>query len=225
MFRARSKLYESQNLLSKGLGSFQSLQSHLLVVFLATYSITMFGSLSTSLIALLATAAIASPQGWPSGGASSQGWSSGQPCKPTKSTPAATTTNAPPGPSSSPYANSTNPDGPPYLNDLAKAKGKLWFGSATDQPGTGEDTDIAYQTILNNTDIFGQLTPANYMKVRISMLRRGPVLTYHSSLPRSQSRMSSTTLVAMLSSTSPKTTANSSAVTTSSGLISSQTGL
>ena len=45
-----------------------------------------------------------------------------------------------------------------------KCKGKLWFGSATDQPGTGEDTDVAYQTILNNTNIFGELTPANYMK-------------------------------------------------------------
>lgn len=51
----------------------------------------------------------------------------------------------------------------PYLNDLAAAKGK-YFGSATDQPGTGEDTDIIYQKILNDTRIFGQITPANGMK-------------------------------------------------------------
>jgi len=56
------------------------------------------------------------------------------------------------------------PLAPPYLNDLARAAGKLWFGSSTDQPGTGEDDNILYQTILNDTDIFGQITPANYMK-------------------------------------------------------------
>ncbi|KAI1616834.1 family 10 glycosyl hydrolase [Exophiala viscosa] len=56
------------------------------------------------------------------------------------------------------------PLAPPYLNDLARAAGKLWFGSATDQPGTGEDTNILYQEILNDTDIFGQITPANDMK-------------------------------------------------------------
>ena len=52
----------------------------------------------------------------------------------------------------------------PYLNDLAVAAGKLYFGTATDQPGTGEDTDYLYQEILNTTSIFGQVTPANYMK-------------------------------------------------------------
>jgi hypothetical protein len=52
----------------------------------------------------------------------------------------------------------------PYLNDLAVAAGKLWFGSATDQPGTGEDTNILYQEILNDTHIFGGITPANGMK-------------------------------------------------------------
>lgn len=53
----------------------------------------------------------------------------------------------------------------PYLNDLAQSQGKLWFGTAADIPGTGEDTNQEYQTILNDTDIFGQLTPANSMKV------------------------------------------------------------
>jgi endo-1,4-beta-xylanase len=53
---------------------------------------------------------------------------------------------------------------PPYLNDLAKAAGKLYFGSATDQPGTIEDDSYLYQEILNETRIFGQVTPANGMK-------------------------------------------------------------
>jgi len=54
--------------------------------------------------------------------------------------------------------------GPPYLNDLIRAKGKLWFGTATDIPGP-EQQDQEYMTILNNTHLFGQLTPANSMKV------------------------------------------------------------
>ena len=158
----------------------------------------MFGSLSISLIALLATSAFGSPQGWPSGGSPSHGWPSSEPCKPKKSAPAATTTSASSAPSSSPYANSTSPTGPPYLNDLAKARGKLWFGSATDQPGTGEDTDIAYQTILNNTEIFGQLTPANYMKVCSPTSHTKLKLTRRSSSLRSQSKMGSTTRVVTL---------------------------
>jgi endo-1,4-beta-xylanase len=54
----------------------------------------------------------------------------------------------------------------PYLNDLAVAAGKLWFGTAADIPGTGEAADPAYQKVLNNTHIFGEITPANGMKVR-----------------------------------------------------------
>ena len=52
---------------------------------------------------------------------------------------------------------------PPFLNDLAKSKGKLWFGTAADIPGP-EQQNQEYMTILNDTKIFGQLTPANYMK-------------------------------------------------------------
>ncbi|KAJ9610780.1 hypothetical protein H2200_005557 [Cladophialophora chaetospira] len=74
-----------------------------------------------------------------------------------------TTSSGPAGPSSS-CQGYFEPLAPPYLNDLAVAAGKLWFGSATDQPGTGEDTNILYQTILNDTHIFGQITPANAMK-------------------------------------------------------------
>ena len=54
--------------------------------------------------------------------------------------------------------------GAPYLNQLIQAKGKLWLGSATDIPGA-EQQDKEYMTILNNTKLFGQLSPANSMKV------------------------------------------------------------
>ncbi|KIJ66930.1 glycoside hydrolase family 10 protein [Hydnomerulius pinastri MD-312] len=47
------------------------------------------------------------------------------------------------------------------LNNLAKAAGKVYFGSATDN---SELTDNPYVTILNQTSEFGQLTPANSMK-------------------------------------------------------------
>lgn len=53
---------------------------------------------------------------------------------------------------------------PQNLNELAQARGKLWFGTAADVPGA-EQQDVGYMTILNDTNIFGQLTPANYMKV------------------------------------------------------------
>ena len=44
------------------------------------------------------------------------------------------------------------------LNVLAKAKGKLYFGSATDNP---ELTDPAYVAGLDNTKDFGQITPVS----------------------------------------------------------------
>ncbi|KAF8126888.1 glycoside hydrolase family 10 protein [Boletus edulis] len=43
----------------------------------------------------------------------------------------------------------------------AEAAAKLYFGTATDNP---ELTDTSYVTILKNTAMFGQLTPANSMK-------------------------------------------------------------
>ncbi|EXJ57544.1 hypothetical protein A1O7_07892 [Cladophialophora yegresii CBS 114405] len=116
------------------------------------------------------------PQGPPGGNHPSPPW--GQPGsgpgKPATSSLAPATTSSAP---STPSTTSSGPSAPssscqgyfeplaaPYLNDLAQAAGKLWFGTATDQPGTGEDTNILYQTILNNTHIFGQITPANAMK-------------------------------------------------------------
>ena len=50
------------------------------------------------------------------------------------------------------------------LNDYAKETGKAYFGTAADIPGP-EQQDDAYMEQLNNTHDFGQLTPANYMKV------------------------------------------------------------
>jgi len=47
------------------------------------------------------------------------------------------------------------------LNTLAKAAGKLYFGTATDNP---EITDQAYLAILSNTSEFGQITPGNTQK-------------------------------------------------------------
>ncbi|KAN0104740.1 glycoside hydrolase family 10 protein [Hyaloscypha variabilis] len=47
------------------------------------------------------------------------------------------------------------------LNELAKAAGKLYFGTATDN---GELNVTEYVQILSNTSEFGQLTPSNGMK-------------------------------------------------------------
>ncbi|PAV18017.1 glycoside hydrolase family 10 [Pyrrhoderma noxium] len=47
------------------------------------------------------------------------------------------------------------------LNSIAKSAGKLYFGSATDNP---ELTDTAYVAVLSNSSEFGQITPGNSMK-------------------------------------------------------------
>ena len=47
------------------------------------------------------------------------------------------------------------------LHNLAKAAGKLYFGSATDNP---ELTDTAYVAILSDNTMFGQITPGNSWK-------------------------------------------------------------
>lgn len=53
----------------------------------------------------------------------------------------------------------------PWLNTLARLQGKKWFGTAADIPGTDEATDKDYMATLTDTLIFGEITPANYMKV------------------------------------------------------------
>ncbi|KAJ7126332.1 glycoside hydrolase superfamily [Mycena epipterygia] len=68
---------------------------------------------------------------------------------------AATTTTTPPSTPTAPASGSG-------LNTLAKANaGKLYFGSATDNP---ELPDTAYVAILQNNAQFGQITPGNSMK-------------------------------------------------------------
>lgn len=47
------------------------------------------------------------------------------------------------------------------LNTAAKAYGKLYFGSATDN---NELTDTEYKAILSDSNEFGQITPGNAMK-------------------------------------------------------------
>ncbi|KAI0787506.1 endo-1,4-B-xylanase A [Fomes fomentarius] len=73
-----------------------------------------------------------------------------------------TASSAPPAPTSTAPA---GPSGPAPtgtgLNALAKAAGKLYFGTATDN---GELSDAAYTAILDNSNQFGQITPANSMK-------------------------------------------------------------
>ena len=55
------------------------------------------------------------------------------------------------------------------LHALAKQAGKLYFGTATDNP---ELTDTPYVNILNNVQMFGQITAANSMKwVRCTTFR------------------------------------------------------
>lgn len=55
-----------------------------------------------------------------------------------------------------PTATSTTP-----LHQAARAAGKLYFGTATDN---SELTDTAYVAKLDNNEMFGQITPANSMK-------------------------------------------------------------
>jgi len=47
------------------------------------------------------------------------------------------------------------------LNELAKAKGLKYFGSATDN---SELSDTQYTAILSNINQFGQITPGNTQK-------------------------------------------------------------
>ena len=87
------------------------------------------------------------PQGW-------SAWPSPAPTTTVPSISAVTSATSAPASSGSASADCSGyfePLAPPYLNDLAHSAGKLWFGSATDQPGTGEDTNILYQEILNDT--------------------------------------------------------------------------
>ena len=68
--------------------------------------------------------------------------------------------------SGSPAAASVAASGPAststaLLHQLAKSRGKLYFGSATDNP---ELTNTSYVAILDNSQMFGQTTATNSMK-------------------------------------------------------------
>ena len=59
------------------------------------------------------------------------------------------------------------------LHALAKQAGKLYFGTATDNP---ELTDTPYVDILNNVEMFGQITAENSMKWVSGVYDRAPCL-------------------------------------------------
>ncbi|EIW58084.1 uncharacterized protein TRAVEDRAFT_29696 [Trametes versicolor FP-101664 SS1] len=73
---------------------------------------------------------------------------------------AGTATSAPSAPSSTVTTGAPAPS-VSGLHTLAKAAGKLYFGSATDNP---ELTDTAYVAKLSDNAEFGQITPGNSMK-------------------------------------------------------------
>lgn len=52
------------------------------------------------------------------------------------------------------------------LNLLARRRWKYWFGTAADIPGP-EQQDDPYMDILVNNRNWGEITPANYMKVSL----------------------------------------------------------
>lgn len=58
------------------------------------------------------------------------------------------------------------------LNEYAKEAGKLYFGTASDIPPVDDQGaelyDQGYMSLLNDSNMFGQRTPANIMKARIS---------------------------------------------------------
>ncbi|GAW01352.1 glycoside hydrolase family 10 protein [Lentinula edodes] len=66
-------------------------------------------------------------------------------------------------PSTGPTSTASIPPAPTGSNSnaLARAAGKLYFGTATDN---SELSDAAYVAILSDNSYFGQLTPANSMK-------------------------------------------------------------
>jgi endo-1,4-beta-xylanase len=73
----------------------------------------------------------------------------------TKSSSSSTVTSTVSSTSSTPVPSPTG------LNLAAKAAGKLYLGSATDNP---ELSDATYVSLLSNSAEFGQLTPGNSMK-------------------------------------------------------------
>lgn len=99
------------------------------------------------------------------------------------------------------------------LNTAAIAAGKLYFGSATDNP---ELTDTAYVNELSNTGDWGQTTPGNSMKACTNSTRcyRRLVLTFYSGMQLSLLKTHSHILEETRSPTSPQKMDRSSDATT-----------
>ena len=122
-------------------------------------------------------------------------------------------------------ADATTPSSTAGLHALAKAAGKLYFGSATDNP---ELTDTAYVAILSENNQFGQITPGNSMKwVRTNtQFECWHWLTYFvSRTRRSQSVARSRFQVVIRLPSLQRATVNCSAVITACGTTSCQAGL
>jgi hypothetical protein len=102
------------------------------------------------------------------------------------------------------------------LNTLAQENGKIWFGTAADIPGP-EQEDLDYMTILNDTGIFGQLTPANYMKASCGVIALNMKLIMLSLSILSLNKINSTTLGGMSFFELPKRRGSAFAVTIWSG--------
>ncbi|KAF4571538.1 hypothetical protein EYR36_008878 [Pleurotus pulmonarius] len=84
----------------------------------------------------------------------------------TSSAPATTTPSTP----TTSTVPTTVPSASPGLDVVAKSKGKLYFGSATDN---GELNDAPYVAILSDNKEFGQITPGNSMKWDATERSRG----------------------------------------------------
>lgn len=84
------------------------------------------------------------------------------------------------------------------LNHFAKSRGKLYFGTATDN---GELTDKAYTTILDDNTMFGQITPANSMKW-VSLSSSSGTASIHN-LPRSIQNQSADISILLAETSSP----------------------
>ncbi|KDQ57136.1 glycoside hydrolase family 10 protein [Jaapia argillacea MUCL 33604] len=128
--------------------------------------------LSTSFVALLALVPFVAAQQSAWGQCGGQGWTGATTCVagytctynnayysqciPSPGTTTTTTSHSTT--SSAPASSSTSTA---KLNTVAKAAGKKYLGSATDNP---ELTDTAYVAILSDNTMFGQITPGNSMK-------------------------------------------------------------
>ncbi|THG99994.1 hypothetical protein EW026_g2455 [Hermanssonia centrifuga] len=115
--------------------------------------------LTATLASLVALVPFAAAQSAVWGQCGGIGWTGPTTC----ATGSASAPSSVPSQSSSPTstAGGSSPSSSVKLHTLAKSKGKLYFGTATDNP---ELTDTAYVSGLSDGTMFGQITPGNSMK-------------------------------------------------------------